>query len=105
MKGTSGRVRMHTLRAALFLGLIGTTASADVWVSGTICTEGLASAGNVFDYNGGLLTNPTSQQQTVACPIPVDQNVGTSQQFEMRVQDNHTTQNFLSCIGLVFGTD
>lgn len=96
---------MHALTAAFLVGLIGTSASADVWVSGTICTEGIASVGDVFDYNGGSLANPSSQQVAVSCPIPVDQNVGTSQQFQMRVEDNHTTQDFLSCIGLVIGTD
>lgn len=105
MKGTSGRVRMHTLRAALFVGLIGTTASADVWVTGAICTESAASAGNVFDKGGGWVSNPTSGVVGAACPIPVDQNLGTTHSFEMRVDDNDATLNFTSCIGLVIGTD
>lgn len=103
MKGTSGRVQVHALRVAFLVGLIGVTAKADVWVSGAICTESYAFSGNVLDHSHGAV-NPSANEVYVACPIPVDQNVGTSQEFQVRVEDSHTTQNF-ACTGVIYSTN
>lgn len=106
MKGTTKVFRAQwVFGTVLAIGLTSTAASADVYVTGTLCTEAGSFAGNVLDFNGGFASNPTSTEVFVTCPIPVAQNLGTTHSFEVRVQDNHATQNFTSWIGLVLGTN
>jgi len=93
------------LGLAFAVGLTSTAASADVWMTGSACTEAVASVGDVLDFNGGYATNPSSSTIFVTCPVQVTQNLGLTHSFEVRVQDNHSTQNFTSWIGLVIGTN
>jgi hypothetical protein len=106
MMGIGKRMGLRALTAIFAVGLFCTTASADVWVTGAVCTEGYSWAGNVLDYSDGNgAYNPSSSGVWTVCPIPVAQNVGTSQQFEMRVQDSHATDNFGTCFGMIIGTN
>jgi hypothetical protein len=105
MMGIKNGARMQRAFAlVLAVGLTSTAASADVWVTGSICTEANAASGNVFNYNGGFATNPSAGAVFASCPIPTDQNLGTTHSFEVRVEDN-SAQDFLSFIGLVIGTN
>ena len=106
MKGIKNVLRTQlVLGMALAIGLTSTAAGADVWHTGTACTEAIASVGDILDFNGGFATNPGSTTFFLSCPVPVDQNLGTTHAFEVRVEDNHSTQNFTSWIGLVLGTN
>jgi len=105
MKGLRKVLRaQYALGMALAIGLTSTAASADVWHTGTACTEAIASVGDLLDFNGGFATNPGSTTFFLSCPVPVTQNLGTTHSFEVRVEDN-STQNFTSWIGLVLGTN
>lgn len=106
MKGIKNALRMQrVLKVVLAVGLTSTAASADVWVTGSICAEANAASGDIFNYNGGFANNPGSTEVYTVCPIPTDQNLGTTHSFELRVEDNHSVQNYTSFIGLVIGTN
>jgi hypothetical protein len=106
MKGWKSALHMRRILAvALACGLTSTVASADIYVTGTLCTEGLGFVGDVLNYNGGFATNPGSVEVYSVCAIPTDQNLGLTHSFELRVEDNHATQNFSSFLGLVIGTN
>lgn len=101
---SGSRVRC-TIALGLALGLTSTVASADVWAPGAVCTEALASVGNVFDYNGGYPTNNSGTAVYTNCPIIVDQNVGTTHSFDVKVFDNSAGDNFTSWFGLILDTE
>lgn len=108
MKGMGMRSVLRAQRVfgmALAIGLTSTVASADVWVAGSMCTEANAFTGDVLNYNGGFANNPSADQVYVSCVVPTDQNLGVTHSFEVRVEDNHSTFNFTSWIGLVLGTN
>ena len=108
MKGMGTRNVLRAQRVfgmALAIGLTSTVASADVWVVGSMCTEGILDVGNALNFNGGFAYNPGSTEVYVTCPVPSSQNLGVTHSFEVRVEDNHSTQNFTSWLGLVVGTD
>jgi hypothetical protein len=97
----------RVLGMMLAIGLVSTAASADIYVSGSVCTEAIASQGNVLDFNGGFARNPSASTFFISCPVPTDQNLGTTHSFEVRVEDNDANAfgNFTSWIGLVIGTN
>lgn len=93
--------RISSLGMIVAIGLTCAVAKADVWVTGTLCKQALGT--NTLEFNDGTARNATASGIFTVCPIPVAQNVGTSQQFEVRVSDA-SSANF-SCFGLVIGTN
>jgi hypothetical protein len=102
---------MRTLSKWISMGLtvagvaLAGTADANVFVHGAICQPNNANQIEEYGVNSlGVESQSTATGVSVTCPSPVAVDVGTSLQWNVRVDDNHPSQE-VACFGVALDSN